>query len=153
MAKAQKREGSKEYVLKFGHEHNGFDSEGNRHTFVGGQEGNDRVFLTDSQAKAFADKFESLEERNERMKAQNELQEMKAKEAKLREVLQDKGIDLDELLADKDATIKKPDPTPSVGTQEPAPKNVTPAPVGSTANPVAPDNGKSGAGEQGNTKK
>jgi len=43
------------YVLKAGLEHNGFDKDGERKVFVGG----DSVELTESQAEAFKDKFES----------------------------------------------------------------------------------------------
>lgn len=138
-----------EFVLRKGHIHHGFDKYGNRHKYVGGEEGNDRVQLSEAQAKAFGDKFESIKEMTERKKAQDEVNSLKAKEAKMREKLAKKGIDLDEFLdsEDDEESIKKPDPSPSVGTAEPTPQNVTPAPVGSTSDPVndAPKPGSAAA--------
>lgn len=122
-----------EYILKPGFEHNGF-KDGVRHLYVGGQAGNDRVLLTEAQAHSFRDKFESLKDMNERVKAQQEVNRLQAQQDKIRAALEEKGITLEELL--DSATIKKPDPQPSVGTPEPAPKNVTPPPIGSTPDPV-----------------
>lgn len=137
MAKSQKVKGTEEFILKPGNQHHGFDADGARHTFVGGEKDNDRVFLTPDQARAFKDKFESLEDADARTKAQNEVANLRNREAQIREKLADKGIDIEELLAAPTTpTTKKPDPSPSVGTPEPTPANVTPAPVGSTADPV-----------------
>lgn len=59
MANEQVKKSTSVYVLRTGHEYHGF-KDGARHKYVGGEKGNDRVELTDGQAKAFADKFDSL---------------------------------------------------------------------------------------------
>lgn len=136
MAKKSNEPEKKEYILKPGYTHNGFDDEGNRHEFVGGQKDNDRVFLTESQAAQFKDRFESLEDLKERQKLESELAKNQKDMAKIRAALEEKGMSLDDLIASAESTTKKPDPSPPVGTPEPAPADVTPAPVGSTPNPV-----------------
>lgn len=136
MAKSRKVEGAKEYVLKAGFEHNGITEDEKRHVFVGGQQDNDRVWLTDNQYNSFKDKFESLEEQKDRQKAQVEIAKLQREQNSIREKLAEQGISLDEFLTGE-VTIKKPDPSPSIGTQEPTPPNVTPPPVGSTSNPTA----------------
>lgn len=138
MAKAKNAEAKQqEYVLKRGYTHNGFDEDGDRHLFVGGQEGNDRVMLSATQAAQFKDRFESVEEMQERQKMQDELQKSQKDMDKLKTALESKGMSIDDLLAEAETTTKKPNPTPSVGAAEPTPKDTTPPPVGSTANPTA----------------
>lgn len=127
---------TKEYILKPGYEHHGFNKNGERHTYYGSDPENNRVQLTEGQAQAFADRFESVEQMRERTKLQNEAQRAIAEADELRKKLIEQGIDPDALLRGE-ATIKKPDPSPSVGTAEPAPAGVTPAPVGSTSDPVS----------------
>lgn len=63
---------------------------------------------------------------------------MQQREQVIREKLSEQGISLDDLLAGQAVTIKKPEPTPSVGTREPTPEGTVPAPTGSTATPVTP---------------
>lgn len=130
---------TKEYILKPGQEHHGFKGEGDkrvRHKYVGGEEGNDRVQLRDDQYASFKDKFTSVQEANDLKTAQQELVNLQKREQALKEKLEAQGISFDDLLTADEVTIKKPDPSPSVGTPEPAPKDVVPAPVGSTPDPV-----------------
>jgi hypothetical protein len=59
---------------------------------------------------------------------------MRQDQEKISAALAERGISMEELL--NPTSIKKPDPTPGVGTSEPTPDSVTPAPIGSTANPT-----------------
>lgn len=60
------------YVLKEGHKHHGLKN-GERHVFVGSDPKNNVVELTETQAKAFADKFTSQREVEARAKVAAEL--------------------------------------------------------------------------------
>jgi hypothetical protein len=125
--RAAELENRKEYVLKTGQIHT---------QYLGGVEGRNKVFLTDEQFRAFSDKFESQEELKQRQKLEKNAADANAKLDEVREALANQGMTLEQLLAQQQVTVKKPDPQPSVGTAEPAPANVTPAPVGSTSDPV-----------------
>lgn len=127
-----------EYILKPGFEHNGFNADGERNLFVGGEKDNDRVFLTKAQAQAFKDKFESVAEQKERLAAQETIAELTAEKDALVEALAEKGITLEDILNGNVETIKKPDNPGGVGTNEPTKDNVTPAPTGSGSPGGAP---------------
>lgn len=132
MAKeAAKAPETKTFILKPGFEHNGF-KDGERHVFVGGEKGNDRVELNERQYQAFRDKFTSEAE----LKAQAFA--ASGGVVSREDALAALGITEEEYnkIAPAVETDKKPNPTPSVGTAEPAPKDVTPAPVGSASDPV-----------------
>jgi hypothetical protein len=138
MAKEKNPNELKEYILKPGYTHNGFKGEGDertRHLYDGNDPENNRVFLREDQARAFGDRFESAEDRKERLKAQEESQRLRREQQKIAEALAERGITLDELLNPE--TAKKP--TPPAGAAEPTPATTTPAPVGSTPNPASPN--------------
>ena len=101
-----KDDGLKEYVLKQGKTHMADGVE---------VKAGDKVKLNDEQAKAFADKFESVEEMNERLKLQDELGKTKAQQAKIAKALEAKGIKLEDLLAEAEVTDKDPPKPESEG--------------------------------------
>lgn len=125
---------TKEYILKPGFEHNGHDENGERKTFSGDDRNNNKVMLTENQAKAFKDRFESLEDMTERVAQQQEVAKLRNRQEEIERALAEKGISIDELLSPK--IIEKPDPHPSVAAQADSPDNVTPAPRGTTSDPV-----------------
>lgn len=92
-------DGMKEYVLKPGKTHIADGEE---------KKAGDKVRLSDAQAKAFADKFESVEEMNERLRMQDELKSTRDQQAKIAKALEAKGIKLEDLLAEADETNKNP---------------------------------------------
>lgn len=132
MAKNEAKPKTNTYVLKTNAKHHGF-KDGVRHTYVGSDPENNKVELTEAQFKQFKDKFITEASAKELQTKSNELAELKKKQAAIEEALKAKGVSVEDLLAE---TAKKPDPTPSVGTNEPTPTNVTPAPTGSTPDPV-----------------
>lgn len=136
MPSEDKNENRKEYILKRGYSHHGINKDGVRTQYTGGVKDQDRVLLTEQQFQSFGDKFESVEELKLRQSLEREAGEANAKLAEIGAKLAEQGMSLDDLLAGAQLTNKKPDPTPSVGTSEPTPENVTPNPIGSTADPV-----------------
>lgn len=133
-AKAKEPE-LKEYILKPNNKHHGFDKDGNRHVFVGGEKDNDRVMLTEAQYNAFKDKFVSVEDQKQATEARKEAENARADLAEARAKLAAAGIDLDDVLQGKEISIKKPD-TGKATENEPTQTNNKPAPTGSTADPV-----------------
>lgn len=131
---ANEKTSDSEYILKPGHIHHGFKN-GERHQYVGGEKGNDRVVLNERQAKAFADKFESVQDQKNRLAMQDELNTLRQQQEELNARLAESGMTLDDLI--NQATTKKPEPSPSTGSAEPKPANTTPAPTGSTSDPAA----------------
>lgn len=111
---------TEEYVLKPGNEHHGFKN-GNRHVFIGGEPGNDRIELTETQAYAFRDKVESVAEMAERKKSEDEIRNLRAKEREIKEALEAKGMSLDELLEQAKAPKVEPPKEPVVPTPTPTP--------------------------------
>lgn len=128
MAKEVKAPETQAYILRPNHEHNGFDENGERTVFVGG----DEVQLTERQYLAFKDKFDSREELRARARVAN------GGKVSREEALAALGITEEEYskVAPVVETEKKPDPKPGTGTAEQAPKDVTPAPIGSTSDQV-----------------
>lgn len=136
MAKKQESK-TQEYILKAGYKFHGLKN-GERHTYVGGEDGNDRVELPESKFNQMRDRFESAADMKERVKLQKELAEQRKRTAELQAIAEEKGVSIDDLISGlrNEPTTKKPDPSPSVGTPEPAPAGVVPPPVGSTPNPA-----------------
>jgi hypothetical protein len=131
MTKAEKEEmgdvklpETKEYVLKVGQEHEAFTADGGRNIFRGGEKGNDRVTLTQTQYRVLSDKFDSVEASDARAKAQKDADEATQKLDQLRTELAKKGINIDDVLATKPVpTVEQPLFTggSAVGEETPAP--------------------------------
>jgi len=133
MAKNEQKVETQTYVLKPGQEHYGVKDD-KIHLFRGDDPENNRVELSEKQFREFKDKFVTEASMKELKAKQNELADLQKKQAELEEALKARGISVEDLLAEH--TAKKPNPAPSVGTNEPTPDNVEPSPTGSTSDPV-----------------
>lgn len=94
------------YVLKEGHKHNGL-KKGERHQYVGDDPENNIVELTDVQAKAFSDKFTSLEEVEARARVAAEMAKEASKATTVNNKLEEEKASLAKAKADLEAERKK----------------------------------------------
>lgn len=127
---------TEKYILKPGQEHHGFSGTGEnrvRHTYRGDERDNNTVELTEVQFNQLKDKFITEAAARDLQQKANELDELKKKQAALEAALQAKGISVEELL---ETSVKKPDAGVIATENEPTQAGNTPAPTGSSADPI-----------------
>lgn len=139
----------KEYILRANHEHIGVDADGDPVNYTGG----DKVLLTDDQYKSFADKFETAEDKDARIKLQAEARAANEKLAEVTAALQEQGLTLDDLIRGGALeTLKKPDKTaPQVGADNADVRGNTVIPEAKPENALVADPNKKPDGDEAAT--